>query len=178
MLKCDICGEERFKHQGSLDGHKRMVHKTVDAQDTTVQMRSQAQSTSADLRMEERMKALEAQVATMAQVVHDTVLPALPADTAEPEALMAQLEPALYAWLRQQGAHPGICHEATCNPCRTAEAAMRQSILTDLQRGCEWAGETGASERVAASYEEWATAGRPEGRRERAAPSDMITLVP
>jgi hypothetical protein len=170
MYKCDICDRDNFKTEGGLRGHKQFAHPAPAAQDDDRGLAPDSELAA----LAERLERLEGEV-----------LAGGTAQLAQVEVSMAQIEPALHAYLRQHGAHPGICTDEACAPCRSARVEMAQhygtegrtSYAGELEAAAEWAGRIGLVEELAGVHRDWLGAGKPVGQRQAQPDADEIEVT-
>ena len=92
-----------------------------------------------------------------------------------PEAAIARLRPALNEWLRAHGAHPGLCTDASCSPCRSARAEVaqhsvaegREQFAGELEAAARWGERVQLAEDLAQCHSNWVAAGRPAADERR-----------
>ena len=168
---CEICGKDDFKSSAGRKAHMRQGHNNP----SSAQSSGAAASTDAlalvkvnvevlgDL--EERLEDLEALVEER--------------QPESPDAAIARLRPALSEWLRAHGAHPGLCADESCSPCRSARAEVaqhsvaegREQFAGELEAAARWGQRVQLAEDLAKCHSSWVAAGRPaadeEGLSER-----------
>ena len=82
---------------------------------------------------------------------------------------MEQLGPALNEYLAKNGAHPGLCEDKACTPCRDARAAVatraaqegREQFAVELETSATWRGHRTLAEDLAQMHSSWIAAGKP-----------------
>lgn len=122
--------------------------------------------------LDQRVKALETARTDVPQAVQ--------AQNAGPTTGLAEtIVEGIIAGMAQIGAHPGLCSNKSCAPCRTAarqlidttRAHTRREFLGELGQAATFGNCVREADTLASAFEKWQAAGRPTASQ---APFDPI----
>ena len=161
MERCDICGKGDIKSVQGLRSHERIVHPGGDSAVSSPSA-SESSPPDPDDRFLEVIGELYARLEAL-EVLGEKRQPE------SAEAAIARLRPAINEWLRARGAHPGLCADESCSPCRSARAEVahrstqegREQFAGELETAATWAGRRVVAEDLAQCHSDWVAAGRP-----------------
>ena len=154
-MKCDVdgCGKVLKNAQG-LAGHKRWAHG-----DDSKPLGAAVAQEEPDERTLELFGDLDGRVSSLESAERE------PATVS-----MEQLGPELREYLRENGAHPGICTDEKCSPCRSARAELsrqyaqegRDQFAGELEAAAAWGGHVAVAEDLAQMHSDWIAQGKPK----------------
>ena len=176
MERCNICGKDDIKSVQGLRSHERIVHPGGDSA-ASPPSASESSRPEPDDRFLEVIGELYPRLEALEVLREER-----PPESAE--AAIARLRPALNEWLLARGAHPGLCADDSCSPCRSARAELahrstqegREQFAGELETAAAWAGRRVVAEDLAQCHSDWVAAGRPVAGDDK--PSDRNTKSP
>ena len=181
MERCDICGKDDIKSVQGLRSHERIVHPDSDS---AARPPSGGESSRPD--PEDRLLEVIGELSRRIEALEAVGEERRPESA---EAAIARLRPALNEWLRARGAHPGLCADESCSPCRSARAEVahrsaqegREQFAGELEAAATWAGRRVVAEDLAQCHSDWVAAGRPaageDGPSDRNAKSSARRVI-